>query len=102
MWIFKAKEIGGYFKLDVNQIRLLCTGYYNTFGDSPLTRITGKDFDETTIDFLSAELTVYGDFYIEHAPSALGHGKELLKGIKSWKDKGGKQDVQGPSNAQPG
>lgn len=87
MWAFEAKQQSIYFKLNVDQIKLLCQAYYNSFGDSPLTRITGKDFDMEHIDFLSAELTVYGDFYIENAPFAIGHSRSLFKSLQEWKEK---------------
>lgn len=93
MWVFAAKENNQYFKLHGDALKSGCYAYYNTFGDSPLTRITGKEFDETTMDALSWEITVYGDFYIQNAPQALGHTKTLLKGLKAWKD-GGKKNVQ--------
>ena len=87
MWLFKAKINSTYFKLNVDQIKLMCNAYFNTFGDSPLTRITGKEFDMDKIDFISAEMTVYGDFYIENIPHAIGHGKSLFGSVVSWKNK---------------
>jgi len=87
MWLFKAKINSTYFKLDRDSIKLMCNAYFNTFGDSPLTRITGKEFDVDKIDFISAEMTVYGDFYIENIPHALGHGKSLFSSVMNWKNK---------------
>jgi hypothetical protein len=94
MWLGKGKARGTIFKLSKDQKHLLALSYQTSLGDSPLLKLRKKWGSEDSVDVVTANIEVYGDWLFENFDGIFEHGGEIMTKIKN---RGGKHNGSSPT-----